>query len=132
MRPMSDFPRELAIRTTLLPRDTNAAGAIFGGVILSQIDMAGAIPGHKLNPERRFVTVAMDEVVSHRPVFVGDLLSIYAQVVKVGRSSFTAKVDVMVERRHRPGDEVQVTEAQVTYVAVDENRVPVPIFPDAE
>ena len=72
-----------AIRITLLPRDTNSQGTIFGGVILSYIDTAGAIEAHRHTRMQRFVTVAMKEVIFHKPVFVGDLVSFYAEVVRV-------------------------------------------------
>jgi acyl-CoA thioesterase YciA len=123
------YPKELALRTILLPRDTNAQGTIFGGVILAHIDLAGVVPVRKLNPARRFVTVAMNEIVFHEPVFVGDLVSFYAQVCHVGRTSVQVKVAVCVQRKDdSDGEEIQVTEAEVTYVAVDENRRPVPVL----
>ncbi len=126
---MTEYPRELALRTILLPRDTNAQGTVFGGVILSHIDLAGVVQVRKLNPARRFVTVAMDEVIFHEPVFVGDLVSFYTQVVHVGRTSAKAQVCVFVQRTDdADGEEVRVTEAEVTYVAVDENRRPIPVL----
>lgn len=125
-----NYPTELALRTILLPRDTNAQGTIFGGVILAHIDLAGVVPVRKLNPARRFVTVAMNEIVFHEPVFVGDLCSFYAQVCHVGRTSVKVKVQVNVQRKDdSDGEEIRVTEAEVTYVAVDENRRPVPVLP---
>jgi acyl-CoA thioesterase YciA len=108
-----------AIRITLLPRDTNSQGTIFGGVILSYIDTAGAIQAHRHTHMERFVTVAMKEVIFHKPVFVGDLVSFYADVVRVGTTSITVRVVVEVERMGR-SERVRVTEAEVTYVAVDE------------
>lgn len=113
--------RDPAIRITLLPRDTNSAGTIFGGVILSYIDMAGAIEAHRRTSMKRFVTVAMREVIFHKPVFVGDLVSFYAETVKIGTTSITVRVIVETERVGT-GIEVRVTEAEVVYVAVDENR----------
>lgn len=113
--------RDPAIRITLLPRDTNSAGTIFGGVILSYIDMAGAIEAHRRTSMKRFVTVAMREVIFHKPVFVGDLVSFYAETVKIGTTSITVRVIVESERVGT-GIEVRVTEAEVVYVAVDENR----------
>jgi acyl-CoA thioesterase YciA len=108
-----------AIRITLLPRDTNSQGTIFGGVILSYIDTAGAIQAHRHTNMERFVTVAMKEVIFHKPVFVGDLVSFYADVVRVGTTSITVRVIVEVERLGK-SERVRVTEAEVTYVAVDE------------
>ena len=109
-----------AIRITLLPRDTNSRGTIFGGVILSYIDTAGAIEAHRHTRMERFVTVAMKEVVFHKPVLVGDLVSFYAETVRVGSSSITVRVVVETERLGR-SERVRVTEAEVTYVAVDQN-----------
>jgi len=107
-----------AIRVVMLPRDTNSQGTIFGGVILSYIDMAGAIEAHRKTGMDRFVTVAMREVIFHAPVFVGDLLSLYCETVKVGNTSITTRV--MVEAIRYDGHQrVRVTEAEVIYVAVD-------------
>ncbi len=111
-----------AIRITLLPRDTNSAGTIFGGVILSYIDMAGAIEAHRHTRMERFVTVAMREVIFHKPVFVGDLVSFYAETVRVGTTSITIRVIVEAERVSLSTERVRVTEAEVIYVAVDEHR----------
>jgi acyl-CoA thioesterase YciA len=115
--------RDPAIRITLLPRDTNSAGTIFGGVILSYIDMAGAIEAHRRTRMDRFVTVAMREVIFHKPVFVGDLVSFYAETVCIGTTSITIRVIVETERVSTTTEQVRVTEAEVVYVAVDENRV---------
>jgi len=114
--------RDPAIRITLLPRDTNSAGTIFGGVILSYIDMAGAIEAHRHTGMDRFVTVAMREVIFHKPVFVGDLVSFYAETVSVGTTSITIRVIVETERVGSKKEVLRVTEAEVVYVAVDENR----------
>ena len=108
-----------AIRITLLPRDTNSQGTIFGGVILSYIDTAGALQAHRHTRMKRFVTVAMKEVIFHKPVYVGDLVSFYAETVRVGSTSITVRVIVEVERLGK-SERVRVTEAEVTYVAVDE------------
>ncbi|HEY6805890.1 MAG TPA: hotdog domain-containing protein [Pyrinomonadaceae bacterium] len=116
---MSDYT-DPAIRITLLPRDTNSVGTIFGGVILSYIDTAGAVQAHRHTQMERFVTVAMREVIFHKPVFVGDLVSFYAETVRVGTSSITIRVIVESERLGK-GERVRVTEAEVIYVAVDEH-----------
>src|SRR3954465_468191 len=108
-----------AIRIVLLPRDTNSQGTIFGGVILSYIDIAGAVEAHRHTRMDRFVTVAMREVKFHQPVFVGDLVSFYAETVRVGTSSITIRVIVEAERPARAAGSVRVTEAEVVYVAVD-------------
>jgi acyl-CoA thioesterase YciA len=118
---MNSF-RDPAIRITLLPRDTNSAGTIFGGVILSYIDMAGAIEAHRRTGLDRFVTVAMREVIFHKPVFVGDLVSFYAETVKIGTTSITIRVIVETERVGSKMEVLRVTEAEVVYVAVDEKR----------
>src|SRR5918993_4565591 len=110
-----------AIRITMLPRDTNSAGTIFGGIILSYIDMAGAIEAHRRTGMERFVTVAMREVIFHKPVFVGDLVSFYSETVKVGTTSITTRVVVEAERYGAPGKRARVTQAEVVYVAVDKN-----------
>jgi len=124
---MSDYT-DPAIRITLLPRDTNSRGTIFGGVILSYIDTAGAIQAHRHTKMERFVTVAMKEVIFHKPVFVGDLVSFYAETITVGTTSITVRVIVEVERLGKSERErVRVTEAEVIYVAVDEkgNKIPI-------
>jgi acyl-CoA thioesterase YciA len=118
---MSSY-RDPAIRITLLPRDTNSAGTIFGGIILSYIDMAGAIEAHRHTHMDRFVTVAMREVIFHKPVFVGDLVSFYAETLRIGNTSITVRVIVETERIGSTAEQVRVTEAEVVYVAVDANR----------
>jgi acyl-CoA thioesterase YciA len=110
-----------AIRITLLPRDTNSQGTIFGGVILSYIDTAGAIEAHRHTMMERFVTVAMREVIFHKPVFVGDLVSFYAETIRVGTTSITVRVIVEAERLALKSERVRVTEAEVIYVAVDKS-----------
>lgn len=117
-----------AIRITLLPRDTNSQGTVFGGIILSYIDMAGAIEAHRHTSMQRFVTVAMREVIFHKPVFVGDLVSFYAETIDVGTTSITVRVVVEAERVGASTERVRVTEAEVVYVAVDENRKKTPII----
>ena len=114
-----------AIRVVMMPRDTNPHGTIFGGVLLSYIDQAGAIAA-RAQILHKFVTVAMDSVEFHQPVFVGDVLSFYAAIKRVGRTSLTMRVWVEAERFADPREVVSVTEASITYVAVDENRQPVP------
>ncbi len=110
-----------AIRITLLPRDTNSQGTIFGGVILSYIDTAGAIEAHRHTMMERFVTVAMREVIFHKPVLVGDLVSFYAETIRVGKTSITVRVIVEAERLAFKSERIRVTEAEVIYVAVDKN-----------
>jgi len=117
--------RSPAIRVTLMPKDTNAHGTIFGGVLLSQVDLAGAVAARRHCD--LMVTVKMTEVVFHEPVFVGDLVSFYADVVRIGNTSITVKVTVEAQRWRGAGERVKVTEAEIVYVNVDENRRPVPI-----
>jgi acyl-CoA thioesterase YciA len=116
-----------AIRIALLPRDTNSQGTIFGGVILSYIDMAGAIEAHRNTGMDRFVTMAMREVIFHQPVFVGDLVSFYAETARVGNTSITVRVVVEAERYGGPKERLRVTEAEVVYVAVDRAGKKTPI-----
>ena len=118
---------EPAIRMVMMPRDTNAEGSIFGGVILSLIDQAAYVEAVR-QAHARYVTVAMHAVEFHQPVFVGDVLSLYADAVKCGKSSLTIHVRVCARRRINPDELVNVTEAEVVFVAVDENGSPVPIF----
>ncbi len=119
-----------AIRITLLPRDTNPQGTIFGGIILSYIDMAGAVEAHRRTGIERVVTIAMREVIFHQPVFVGDLVSFYAEVTRIGTTSITVRVVVEAERHGGTESRIKVTEAEVVYVAVDENRRKIKINKD--
>ena len=117
--------RSPAIRVTLMPKDTNVHGTIFGGVLLSHLDLAGAVAARRHC--ERMVTVKMTEVVFHEPVFVGDLVSFYADVIRIGKTSITVKVTVEAQRHWGAGEATKVTEAEIVYVNVDENRCPVPI-----
>lgn len=119
--------RNAAIRLTMMPRDTNHHGTIFGGVILSYIDIAGGVEAVRHTGHGLFVTVAMKEVIFHEPVFVGDLVSFYAETQKVGNTSITIRVVVEAERFGAHGKVVRVTEAEIVFVAVDENREKVKI-----
>lgn len=119
---MENEKRDAAIRLTMMPRDTNAHGTVFGGVILSYIDVAGGVESIRHTRHNRFVTVAMKEVIFHEPVFIGDLVSFYAKTLKVGNTSITIHVDVEAERFGTPGIVVKVTEAEVIFVAIDENQ----------
>ena len=119
-----------ALRVTLMPKDTNALGTIFGGIILSLIDQAGAVEAYRHCDGGRVVTVAMREVEFHQPVFVGDLVSFYTELLRVGRTSIAVKVTVEAERRLPPGERITVTEAEVVYVRVDDDNRPVSIEKD--
>lgn len=107
-----------AIRVLMMPRDTNAHGTIFGGIILSYIDQAGAVAAVDAGCQR-VVTVAMDEVEFHEPVGVGDLVSFYTEISRRGSTSIGVHVTVVAQRHLERGDRVLVTEADVTYVNVD-------------
>ena len=123
---MAEDNRDLSLRVVLLPRDSNETGSIFGGVLLSHIDLAAAVAARML-AHMQFVTVAMDKIDFKKPVFVGDLVSFYTTVLKVGRTSVQIRVDVEARRRTDYDDIIKVTEAIVTMVAVDEDRLPTPI-----
>ena len=114
---------EPAIRVLMMPRDTNAHGTIFGGVILSYIDQAGAIEARRQGLQF-MVTVSMDRVVFHEPVHVGDLVSFWTETLRIGTTSITTKVTVEALRSGQPNTRVTVTEAQVVYVNVGEDRKP--------
>ncbi len=117
---------ELAIRVSMLPRDTNPGGTIFGGVILSHLDLAGGIEARK-HADKLFVTVAIRGVEFIAPVFVGDVVSFYTRTVKVGRTSVTVGIVVEAMRYRNRDEVVRVMEAEAVYVAVDETRKPIPI-----
>jgi acyl-CoA thioesterase YciA len=124
---MSDQPDTApSIRVMMMPRDANPQGTIFGGIILSYIDQAGGIEARKNTPQK-FVTVAMNAVEFKQPVFMGDVLSFHTSLVRVGRTSITVHVDVHAERFENPREIVPVTEATLTFVAVDDQRRPTPI-----
>jgi len=108
----------------MLPRDTNARGTIFGGVILSHIDLAGAVAASR-RAQRNFVTRAMHEVEFIAPVYVGDVVSFYTAVLREGKTSITIQVEVEAERSKEPLGRVKVTAAEVIYVAVDEAGNPI-------
>jgi acyl-CoA thioesterase YciA len=116
-----------AIKVLLLPKDTNALGTIFGGVILSHIDLASAVEARKTGAHR-FVTRAMREVEFHEPVFVGDVVNFYTETVRIGTTSVTVRVSVEAERWGAgQGERVKVTEAEVVLVATGEDGRPIPI-----
>jgi len=114
------------LRIMPMPKDTNRYGTVFGGVILSYLDIAGVLEARKTAP-LNFVTVAMNKVEFHQPVFVGDQVSFYTRTIRKGRTSITIEVTVEAARYDNPAELVPVTSAEITYVAVDENRKPVVI-----
>jgi acyl-CoA thioesterase YciA len=120
------------LRLVPMPTDTNYAGDVFGGWIMSQVDIAGSLPAIR-RARGRVATVAVNSFVFKQPVFVGDVVSFYASIVKVGRTSITVDVAVYAQRGLRQGsDEIccRVTDAVLTYVAVDENRKPRVVPPE--
>ena len=117
---------EPAIRVLMMPRDTNAHGTIFGGVILSYLDQAGAIEARRQGSQF-MVTVSMDKVVFLEPVFVGDLVSFWTETTRIGKTSITVRVVVEAIRGSEPSQSVVVTEANVVYVNVGKDRKPEPI-----
>jgi acyl-CoA thioesterase YciA len=123
--PQGEMP---VLRIVPMPADTNAHGTIFGGWVMAQVDIAGSIPAWD-RAQGPVVTIAVNSFVFQEPVFVGDLVSFYARVLKVGRTSITVDVEVFAQRGRQGGrsEVVKVTEAQLTYVAVDERRQPRPV-----
>jgi len=113
--------RDPTTRVLAMPTDTNVSGDIFGGWIMSHVDIAGAIEAVR-RAKGRVVTVAVTSFQFHQPVFVGDLVSFYADITKVGRTSLTVDVKVCAQRSHGSMEVIKVTEATLVYVAVDENR----------
>jgi acyl-CoA thioesterase YciA len=123
----TELPRgkEPALRVVPMPSDANYSGDIFGGWIMSQVDIAGSIPVIQL-AQGRIVTIAVNSFLFKQPVMIGDLVSFYAEVSRVGRTSITVDVEVYAQRRSMH-ETVKVTEATLTYVAVDDQRRPRPI-----
>lgn len=122
----ADLPQgeQPVLRIIPMPADTNAHGTIFGGWVMAQVDLAGSVPAYE-RAAGPIVTLAVNSFVFKEPVFVGDLVSFYARVVRVGRTSITVDVEVYAQRgRDGRTDAVKVTEAQLTYVAVDSQRHP--------
>jgi len=109
------------LRVMPMPSDANVHGDVFGGWIMAQVDIAGSIPATR-RAQGRVVTVAVNSFTFKQPVFVGDLLSFYATIIKTGRTSITVEVEVYAERNRLQSETVKVTEATLTYVATDQNR----------
>jgi len=116
------------LRVMPMPSDANVHGDVFGGWIMAQVDIAGSLPAVR-RANGRVATIAVNSFLFKQPVFVGDLLSFYAEVVKVGNTSITVNVEVYAERNRLQVETVKVTEATLTYVATDENRKPRPLPP---
>lgn len=118
--------RDPVLRVVPMPADANPSGDIFGGWIMSQVDIAGSIPALRL-AKGRVATIAVNSFVFKQPVLIGDLVSFYAEVARVGRTSITVNVEVYAQRRFEQEITVKVTEATLTYVAVDGDRRPRPV-----
>lgn len=124
---MTTLPaKEPTLRVIPMPADANHTGDIFGGWIMAQVDLAGSVPAARL-AQGRVATVAVNSFVFKQPVLVGDVVSFYAEVVRVGRTSITVDVEVYAQRRPERVTCVKVTEAVLTYVAVDDERRPRPV-----
>ena len=118
--------REAVLRLVPMPADANATGDIFGGWIMSQVDVAGGVLAGRI-ARGRVATVAVNSFVFKHPVQIGDLLSLYSEVVRIGNTSVTISVEVFAERSPQDIKVVKVTEATLTYVAIDKNGRPRPI-----
>ncbi len=128
LRPAATPPhdKELVMKVIPMPADCNANGDIFGGWVMAQVDLAGSVlPARHV--KGRMATVAVNEFIFKQPVRVGDILSFYASVVRIGRTSITVQVEVYAERYTAQGQYMKVTEASLTYVAIDEQGKPRPI-----
>lgn len=124
---MNDEPKgELTIQVLAMPKDTNPAGDIFGGWLVSQMDIAGGIYAQKI-AKGRIVTVAINSITFKLPVFNGDILSCYVDLIKRGRTSMTVHIEAWVNRRFETEKQIKVTEGNFTYVKVSDNRVPIPL-----
>lgn len=125
---MCNIPTQLpsgkipVLRVMPMPRDLNPSGDVFGGWIMSQVDIAGAVPAHKRS-RGRVATIAVNSFLFKQPISVGDMVSFYAEIVRIGKSSITVDVEVYAERNPESPVVVKVTEATLTYVAVDANGV---------
>lgn len=120
-----DLPtdKELVLKVIPMPADCNANGDIFGGWVMAQVDLAGSVIPAR-HTQGRMATVAVNEFIFKQPVRVGDILSFFSELTRIGRTSITVKVEVYAERFHSQGRYAKVTEASVTYVAIDEAGKP--------
>ena len=127
-RPTSELPanKELVMKVIPMPADTNANGDIFGGWVMAQVDLAGSVIPAR-HAQGRMATVAVNEFVFKQPVRVGDILSFFASLTRIGRTSITVQVEVYAERFQAQGQYIKVTEASLTYVAIDDSGKPRPI-----
>jgi acyl-CoA thioesterase YciA len=128
LRPAATLPKdkELVMKVIPMPADCNAIGDIFGGWVMAQVDLAGSVlPARHV--KGRMATVAVNEFIFKQPVRVGDILSFFASILRIGRTSVTVEVEVFAERYTTQGQYVKVTQASLTYVAIDEQGRPRPI-----
>ncbi|MCP3690282.1 MAG: acyl-CoA thioesterase [Gammaproteobacteria bacterium] len=124
---MSDQPQgELTIRTLAMPADSNPAGDIFGGWVMSQMDVAGGICAHE-RAGCRTVTVAVDRMSFIEPVSIGDVLCVYTRVLAIGNTSMEIQVEAWAQKHFRSGNRLKVTDAVFKYVALDDNGRPTPV-----
>jgi acyl-CoA thioesterase YciA len=121
---------ELAIRTLAMPADANPAGDIFGGWLMSQMDVAGGVTA-AARARGRVATVAVQAMEFHRPVLIGDVLCCYVEIEKIGRTSITIRVEAWVQRGSDPDRLIKVTEGVFTFVALDKQGRPRPVLPQA-
>ncbi len=126
--PAVDLPtdQELVLKVIPLPSDTNANGDIFGGWVMAQVDLAGAVLPARI-AQGRMATVAVNEFIFKQPVRVGDILSFFGTITRIGRTSVTVKIEVFAESFRNQGRYIKVTEALLTYVAIDEEGRPRPL-----
>jgi acyl-CoA thioesterase YciA len=110
--------KELVLKVIPMPGDSNANGDIFGGWVMAQVDLAGSVIPARI-AKGRIATVAVNQFIFKQPVKIGDLLSFYAEVERVGNTSITVKVEVFAQRMRQPDQTIKVTEANLTYVAID-------------
>ncbi|MES2243944.1 MAG: acyl-CoA thioesterase [Pseudomonadota bacterium] len=122
--------KELVLKVIPMPADCNANGDIFGGWVMAQVDLAGSVIPARY-AEGRMATVAVNEFIFKQPVRVGDILSFYSELTRIGRTSMTVKVEVYAERFRSQGRYIKVTEASVTYVAIDDQGQPRPVPPSS-
>ena len=118
--------QELVLKVIPMPADCNQNGDIFGGWVMAQVDLAGAVLPARL-VRGRMATVAVNEFIFKQPVKVGDLLSFFSKITRVGRTSITVQVEVFAERFSNQGEFIKVTEARLTYVAIDAQGKPTPV-----
>ena len=124
--PALPLDKELVMKVIPMPADSNANGDIFGGWVMAQVDLAGAVLPARI-AQGRMATVAVKEFIFKQPVRVGDILSFFSEVTRVGRTSVTVKVEVYAERFRTQGQYLKVTEASLTYVAIDDDGRPRPL-----